>query len=228
MILTVFVYSGIFISITNWCQIYFFAKALKNPKKKISVISDRWITSTIRKKTGIVLKRIIIFENSQLFGMMPGIPLHPEMILSRGLYKKLNRDELEWVILHEGAHCKLWHVVQSGLLQAIIGIAGFGIISTYQLSLWAAGLLGIVFSLIAIQCMKHLEWEADKFSISHVNHPRGVITAQKKFVSHKKNAAWFYDEKSIFRTILFWNILPSQRIKMAQKRLSGIHGSTSS
>ena len=51
---------------------------------------------------------------------MAGLPFWPKIILSEGLYKSFNRDELEWVILHEAGHCVLWHNLQAFLIQVFI------------------------------------------------------------------------------------------------------------
>lgn len=209
----------IFFYISNWSQIHFFLYALRNPKKKISSIRNQWIVSTIKKKVGIKLKRIIIFENSLMFGMMLGIPKHPKMILSRGLYKTLSKDELEWVILHEGAHCKFWHNLKSGVVQIIIFLIGVYIIGAFHISVLVTTIFSITLALISIQCMKFFEWEADRFSITHMDNPRAVITAQTKFVTARKNSSWFYNEHSVFRKLLLWNILPSQRIKIVKAQL---------
>lgn len=62
------------------------------------------------------------------------------------------------------------------------------------------------------------EYAADMYSISRVDNPQGVITAQDKFRKNYKGSI-FSNEKSIVRFLFHWNIYPSQRIKMAKKMI---------
>lgn len=205
----------IYFTFVNWFQLKSFLKAFTNPKKRITHIEDRWITTTLKKKTGLTLKRITIFETDALFALMPATPIRPSMILSRGLYETFERDELEWIILHEAAHCVKWHTIKMTWAQIIILVCGISIIYWIQSSfLILTILLAIVASLISIQIMRLFEWEADKFSINRVDKPEAVISAQKKFRKFNK-----INEKSITRKFMYWNILPSDRIKLAKKNL---------
>ena len=154
-----------------------------------------------------------------MYGMMAGLPFWPKMILSEGLYKSFNKDELEWVILHEAGHCVLWHNLQAFFIQ--IGILFFGIytVSLFKLPLFLIPLYAIFFSFVCIQILRWgIEYVADRYSISRVAHPKGVITAQDKFRNaYVKNP--FHSEKSIFRFLLHWNISPTKRIEMAKQRM---------
>lgn len=215
-----FLFTIIYLLICNFFQIKTFLSAFINHKHKITVIKDKWISEVIKKKTGLNLNRIIIFEDARPYGMMPGIPLKPEMILSRGLYHTFNKDELEWVILHEAGHCVLWHVVKAGIIQLVFLLAGLWMISTFSQSFFLAFATAFLFSIICIQVIRHfVEYEADKFSIERVNNPIGVITAQDKFRKAYKNSS-YNSEKSLIRFLFHWNIYPSERIKMVNVRLS--------
>lgn len=184
-------------------------------------MKDEWISLVIKRKTGLDLKRIILFNSNKLFGMMPGIPWKPELILSRGLYHSLNKDELEWVILHEAGHCVLWHVVKTAFIQLFFLIFGIFILYKFQLSITTTLIvpfISLFISIICIQVIRHfIEYEADKFSISKVDNPKGVITAQEKFKKTYKTDPF---NRGILRFLLHWNIYPSQRIKIAKLRLN--------
>ena len=107
MMLMYIIFSLIFLFISNWFQITsFLSVPFKRGIKTIS-LKDKWIHETVLKKTGLRLLDITIFHDKKMYGMMAGIPFWPKMILSEGLYKALNKDELEWVILHEAGHCVL-------------------------------------------------------------------------------------------------------------------------
>lgn len=208
-----------YLLICNWFQLYSFLSIIVGPKYKTSSIDDKWIKSTVKKKTGLSLLDITIFHDRKMYGMMAGLPFWPKMILSEGLYKSFNKDELEWVILHEAGHCVLWHNLQAFLLQ--IGILSFGIytIFLFKPPLVLTVLYSTLLSFVYIQVLRWgIEYMADRYSIDRVENPKGVITAQDKFRNaYEKNP--FHSEKSIFRFFLHWNIYPARRILMAKKRL---------
>lgn len=212
----------IFLFICNYFQILQFAKLIVGPKIKTEILKDDWINSVVKKKTGLNLKNITLFKDEKMYGMMTGLgPLiMPRMVLSEGLYKNLNKDELEWVILHEAGHCVLLHNLQSLIIELIFLATGLYLISTQNINLFLIPIISFVFSIISIQIIRLMtEYTADMYSISRVDNPHGVITAQDKF---RKNytGSIFSNEKSIIRFLLHWNIYPSQRIKMARKRLT--------
>lgn len=196
--------------------------ALLRPKKRITIIRDRRIRDLVQKKAKLTLKRIIIFESEKLFGMMPGLPFLPEMILSRGIYEKFTWSELEWVILHEAGHCVMWHNAKCALVQGIILIVGTASIDgiPFFKSTVPVLILTFMLSTLTIRIMRFFEYEADYFSILRVDNPKGVISAQAKLVkSIDPKWLWLYSEQSFLRKLLFWNILPSKRISMAHVRL---------
>lgn len=144
---------------------------------------------------------------------MAGLPFWPKMILSEGLYKSFNRDELEWVILHEAGHCVLWHNLQAFFIQ--IGILSIGIytILLFKLPLLVTWLYAIFLSFVCIQILRWgIEYVADRYSIYRVDNPVGVITAQEKL--RKANG-----EKGILRFLFHCNISPTKRIEMAKQRM---------
>lgn len=189
------------------------------PRYKTSTVDDKWIKSTVFKKTGLKLLDITIFHDKNMYGLMAGLPFWPKMILSEGLYQSLNKDELEWVILHEAAHCVLWHNLEAFLIEMIILFFGIYTINLLNFSTIMSAIFSIFLSLICIQIIRWgIEYAADKFSIERVNNPKGVITAQSKFRNaYSKNP--FHSDKSILRFLLHWNIYPARRIIMAKQRI---------
>lgn len=220
MIESVLVFIIFFLFLSNWFQILTIFGALFNGKIERKQINDKWVNNTVFKKTGLKLLGITFFNDKKMYGMMMGLPFWPKMVLSKGLYNNLNRDELEWVILHEAGHCVLWHNLKAMLYEVLLMIVGIVLITTNQLNIFISLFVAFILSLICVQIMRWLiEYEADKFSIERVNNPNGVITAQGKFRSARyKN--YFSNEKSLGRILLHWNILPSKRIEMAKTRLS--------
>lgn len=212
----------LFLAIVNWSQIISFSSLFVGPKIKTSTIKDEWINNVVKKKTGLKLLDITLFHDKKMYGMMAGLPFWPKMILSTGLYESLNKDELEWVILHEAGHCVLWHNLQSFFIEMITMALGIYLIQLNKINLFFIPIHAILLSIVAIHLIRWTtEYVADKYSINLVDNPNGVITAQDKF---RKNYAknFMNDEKSIFRFLFHWNIYPYQRIEMAKKRLSNI------
>lgn len=212
------IFAIIFLFICNYFQILHFAKLIVGPKIKTETLKDDWINSVVKKKAGLNLKDITLFKDEKMYGMMTGLGpwMMPRMILSEGLYKNLNNDELEWVILHEAGHCVLLHNIQSLIIELIFLGTGLYLISTQNINLFIIPILSLIFSIFAIQVIRRMtEYTADMYSISRVDNPNGVITAQEKFRKNYKGSI-FSNEKSIVRFLFHWNIYPSQRIEMAK------------
>jgi hypothetical protein len=198
----------------NWSQIHLAGKTFFTKKSKVNQVKNQHLTGLLYKKTRLRIKFFTIYESDKLFGLMPGVPLYPTMILSRKLYETFNENELEWVILHEAAHCKFWHVLKLAFFQLTILLVGvyLSIIDPYK-TIFFDILNAIMLSSIFIRIAQHFEYEADKFSIQNVDDPKGVISAQSKL--KQANQSKLYDEKNIIRKFFSWNIMPSKRIKMA-------------
>lgn len=214
-------FSIIFLTICNWFQIQHFLKLIVGPKIKTEILKDDWINSVVKMKTTLNLKDITLFKDEKMYGMMTGFGpwIMPRMILSEGLYKNLNKDELEWVILHEAGHCVLLHNLQSLVIELVFLTTGLYLISTQNINLFFIPILSLILSIISIQIIRLMtEYTADIYSISRVDNPMGVITAQDKFRKNYKGSI-FSNEKSIVRFLFHWNIYPSQRIKIAKKMM---------
>ena len=209
----------LFLAIVNWFQIISFSSLIIEPKTKTSTIKDEWIKNTVQKKSGLTLLDITLFHDKKMYGMMAGLPFWPKMILSTGLYESLNKDELEWVILHEAGHCIFWHNLQSFFIEMIILALGIYLIQINKINLFFIPIHAILLSIVCIHLIRWItEYVADKYSINLVDNPKGVITAQDKFrKNYYKNL--MNDEKNIFRFLFHWNISSTQRIEMAKRRL---------
>jgi Zn-dependent protease with chaperone function len=207
-----------FLYLCNQYQIRMFFDAYKNPKS-IQIIEDREITNYIKKKTLLVIDRITIFNSEKLFGMMPGTPFNPSLILSKGLYEKLNKGELKWVLLHEAAHCIKWHVVQAGIIQIVGLCIGISLLlstppSDFQLIFSLS--LSFIIGLICIRIIRHsTELEADKYAIAKIDDPKDVISAQEKFRKYNGEKAY----RSLRWRLWGWNISLEERIELAKQRI---------
>src|SRR3972149_1407306 len=150
------IFSIIFLTISNWFQIRSFLKLIVGPKIKTEPLNDKWINQTILRKAGLKLSGVTLFKDKLMYGMMTGLGpwVMPRMVLSEGLYKNLNKDELEWVILHEAGHCVLWHNLQSMIIELIFLATGLYLISTTNINLFLIPILSLLLSIIAIQIIR--------------------------------------------------------------------------
>lgn len=213
------VFSILYLYICNWSQINSYILSLKRGKMGKSVLQNKSLLSLIERKSGVSLENITLFHDSRPFGMMAysfTFPPRPEMILSKGLYEGFNKDELEWVILHEAGHQVKMHFIKAGLVELIGVILGAFLAS--KVSLIFIPLLALLLAVLSIRVFKYFEYEADSFSIDRVDNPNGVISAQSKFRKAYNNN-WFYNQEGFMRRFFHWNIFPSERIQMAKLRL---------
>lgn len=218
---SIFLFVLIFLISVNYFQLVTFASLIVGPKIKTSIVTDKWILSTIKVKTGLVLKNLTIFHDKRPYAMMGGIYPFPILIISEKMLKVLNHDELEWVILHESGHHLLWHNLEAIIIEGLV--LSLGIKFTYLLkpNVFWSGMLSVFFSILTVQIIRYvIEYQADKFSIKRVTNPQGVITAQTKLRKYYKTSL-FNSEKSLMRIFFHWNISPNLRIKMAKQRYSG-------
>ncbi len=220
MIFSSVIFILIFLVVVNYFQLVTFTSLVVGPKIKTSVIVDEWILKTIKKKTGLVLKNVTIFHDQRPYAMMGGIYPFPLLIISEKIHKVFNKDEMEWVILHETGHHLLWHNLEVIIIEGAVILLGIKLIYLLQLNIFWTGILSIFFSILTIQIIKYaIEYQADKFSIMRVSNPQGVITAQAKLKKYYKDSL-FNSERSLLRFLLHWNISPDLRIKMAKMRYS--------
>ncbi len=220
MTLSIILFIIIFLLAANYFQVVTFGSLIVGPKIKTSKIVDEWILNTIKDKSGLVLKDLTIYHDKKPYGMMAGFPPFPELIISEKLYRIFNKDEMEWVILHEVGHCVLWHNLKAMMIELLLIFGGIFFIKTVQLNIFLTILLSFILSIMSVQIIRRLiEYEADKFSISRVANPQGVITAQAKFKKYYKDSI-FNSENSIIRKLFHWNISPSLRIQMAKQRFN--------
>jgi len=202
--LDVIVFILLFLIIVNWFQLMSFSNLVVGKKIKTSSIKDEWIHNKVKKKTGLTLIDITLFHDKKMYGMMAGLPFWPKMILSTGLYESFNKDELEWVVLHEAFHCVLWHNLQSFIIEMVILFLGIYFVKTEHIGLLSIIFLAIILGVICIQIIRWTtEYIADKYAIEKMTNPKGVITAQDKFrINYKDN--FLNSEKSIFRMLFHW------------------------
>src|SRR5260221_1372957 len=157
-----------------------------NPKK----VMDEHILNFIYKKTRLKLSYFWLYDSSRSsYAVIAGIPGWPQVFISLNAYKNFTRDELEWLLLHEIGHYKLWHSIREAVQQLLFIVLGVFILTTITSSYMSNLLsivLAIVFGIIGLQLAKQNEYEAERFALSRLDNPQGMITSGKKSIEEWK------------------------------------------
>lgn len=211
-----------FISFTSWqwMSLYLQATSIKKGRRAIEIIKDKTLLDLIFKKTGLQLTSIRISSSSKLWGMMIGLPKYPYMILSRAVYENFNKDEVEYVVLHETGHYVLAHSAKLAVLYVSLLSIGFVIISSSNIFfIWMS--VAFVIGMIMIQISRIFEYEADNFTVSHITNPQGMITATRKFENAYKNFDLIrHDEDTLLGRLIYMGIPYNQRVRNAESEIA--------
>lgn len=219
MIFNVLVFLIIFGYLSNHVQFRGFFVQLKKSKVGGEKIEDKFITKLLKDKTGLNVKEIFLFDLNRPMGMMPGLPFKPHMILTRGLYKNFNKDELEYVVLHEAGHCLSWHLVKAIAIFSILAIVGIALIIRMNMSLIFSAGLGIVLVVIFNNLARLLEYEADYFAVKRVENPKGMITATEKFAKAYGGGLNISFWRKLFHRAFYVGVPYSDRIRIAKTEI---------
>lgn len=215
--MTIFIIPFLFyLIICNWIQIYYLLGNILKPKRVIKTVNGKGLLSILKKKTGLDLIIKTMSEKKKAIGFMVSTPpFKPLMIFSERLYKLLNKDEFEWVVLHESAHYLMWHNLKFALIQ--ISLLVIGIYSTFlfpilnQLNVPYFVLLALIY----IQLVKRFEYQADLYAIAKMDNPKGLITANIKM---KRINKFLNSSNFIYKTFVI-QVPYNERIRMAEDEL---------
>jgi Zn-dependent protease with chaperone function len=209
------IFTSAFLYFSNWAQIKTFLSKFLNPQKPYKQISNKKITELIKNKTGVTIKKFYLIKSPQLFGGMFSIFGKPTLMLSEKLYNDFNSDELEYVLLHETGHHIYNHSLQDIIVQTGLLLLGIYLVKTYELNVLYSGALGLIFVLLFVQFARWHERQAENFATFRMDSPNGMISAAKKLRSQHPKGVFF----ELRRKYLGWNVLPEERIKIAQKEM---------
>lgn len=197
-----------------WQQILLVLSGARNGRKIISEDRDENLSKMIRDKTGLKLNKIRIIKSDKKFGMMVGL-VKPVMVLSSDLFNNFNKNELEYVVLHEAGHYQLKHSIKElfyWLLLLILGIVAISFIHYYGLLL--TGILVLSFAILLTQVGRSHEYQSDRYALKRITNPVGMITATEKF------AAQYGNPRLNLVRILFYRGVPYQnRMEIAEKEI---------
>lgn len=206
------------VGVSQWVPIKNNIIRILGKKKPVEEVKDSFLTNLIAKKVGIKIESFRILKDDKPHGAMIGIPGKPIMLLSNDLYENFNRDELEYVILHEVGHYEFKHGIKIVLFitfLTLVGVATINSIGVGSDSRFITMVLGISLGIVSIQFQKTTELEADSFAVSRVSNPKGMISATKKF-----RKSWQKKEPNRLLRYLFYAGVPySKRLETADKEI---------
>ena len=217
--ITFFVFGLVLLYVPLWSQTNLLLESIGKDKPPFEIIKNPQLQELIKHKTGTNIETIKIVESDRPFGMMMGFPGFPQLLLSRALYNTFTSDELEYVLLHEAGHYNLAHSIKElllGLTFCILGIYLLKQITNTKLSLSFAPMLGLIFGIVLIQFGKINEVEADRYSVSRLSNPNGMVTATENFREYYDGSFTRTDNKVL--QWMFYRANPYEnRIQMAQE-----------
>lgn len=212
------IFTVIYLGFCNWIQIYYLLGNLIKPKHKVISVDGKGLKTQLKKKTGLDVSIKLMSEKRKMIGFMVNSPpFKPVMIFSQRLYDSFNRDEFEWVALHESGHYLMCHNFKMALIQFSVYLFGIWLLSGEQIipsafAVFYAFILGYFY----IQIIKILEFQADYFAVCHMDNPKGMITGNIKM---KKVNQVLMGGNGFLQSLII-AVSPEDRIKMAERELA--------
>ncbi len=201
-----------------WVTVSLFWSSLGKEKTPMTVIENQELQQLIKDKTGVTITNIKISETEQPFAVMIGIPTRPQLIISRGVYDNFSPAAMEYVILHETGHYRLWQGPMEIVAMLILLILGIFLIKKFAWGLIPGILLGLICGSLLIQLGKFNEILADKFAAKTITDPQGMIEATNNFRNYHGQKYTENDNKLL--QWLFYRSNPyDNRIKMAKEEI---------
>jgi Zn-dependent protease with chaperone function len=212
---SLFIFLAVYSYITHWTNFRYLAKRLLSPGRHFSSFNNQAVLDHLKSATGLQFDMHLV-DSPRIFGMMPGVPNRPVMLVSQGAVERLSPDGLEWLLLHEAAHCLHWHAVFSGLIFVAVGSVGLAMIGTLQLGWWWSLFLAVIFSVMWFQLNRLLELQADEYALAHMQNPQGMIEANE--IMEKMVDTPIYKDELLHR-LFTPHLTFRQRVEMARAKL---------
>lgn len=200
--------------VAQWMVLKLYLTSLGQKQEALTEVIDSPLISLIYEKTGVKLDFFQIIASDRPYAVMFGIPNKPYMMLSSKLNATFNDSEKEYVVLHEIGHYVLNHTIKEVIFFLILFIIGCFIVRMRKL--YVIPIVGIIFGLLYIQYGMVSEKEADRFAVTHITDPNGMITSTEKFRSAHYPPL---DDYSIFWSLLYRSNPYHVRIEMAKEEI---------
>lgn len=182
---------------------------------------DKEILSLL-EKTGIKMDYYWKYSTKESWGMMAGIPGKPQMFLSTYALENFDKDELEWLVLHEVGHYVLNHSIKEAVYQILLLVVGIYIISLLNIQLYLSLLIAIPLAMLSVQIAKYHEYQAENFALIRMSNPQGMVRSGKRSFEHNVWGKKLNNVEYVFKKLFNrWDVsMYHQRIKMANNKLS--------
>lgn len=201
-----------------WQQLRMIFRTLLKGKAPVVAVQDIKLKELIERKTGVIINKFLIPQYERSFGAMFGIPGNPQLYLSKGLYERFAPEEIEYVVLHEVGHYVLKHTLIEAVALFILAIIGCFLLHGFVgfNGVAVAVILGFIFGITMVYFTRLKEYQADKYAVTRVGDPKGMITATEKF-------RFIYKDGNSIRkqiSMLFFRGTPYQkRIQIAKEEI---------
>jgi heat shock protein HtpX len=155
---------------------------------------------------GIPKPRIYVIENEDINAFATGRnPEHGVIVVTSGLLKKLDREEIEGVIAHEMSHIRNYDILFGSLVAVLVGI--IAIVAQLALrSMWfrsrddnkrsgAIIIIGLIFAILApisaklvqLAISRKREYLADASGVQLTRYPDGLAEALEKIKNENQS-----------------------------------------
>lgn len=200
--------------VSQWKTFHLYFTSLGQKQQILTKVNTSPLIELIYNKTGLLLKSYNIIASSKFYAVMIGIPGNPYMLLSTRLDQEFSDSEKEYVILHEVGHYLLNHAVKEAIFFTVLFTIGCLVVR--KKSWYSIPVVGIFFGLLYIQFGMYSEYQADRFAVTHITDPQGMITATEKF---KNNYFPPLNDYSLFWPILYRSVPYHHRVDMANTEI---------
>lgn len=204
----------LFIYLTNWQAIVAFFNGSFFSKTKSFPYKNDWLFNFLKEKTEIEFKfKKAISDYYTAFSLF--FPLGT-IVFSSKVLEDFNKDEVEWISLHEAGHRVYIHGYKYIPISLIFIV--FGIVILYHHNNPINNFFTIAFLLTPIyqQITRLFERQADTYAVKNMTNPKGMITANEKFAKASKSRIYRND---ILRTLFTPHLSYEERIKMAEEEI---------
>lgn len=204
----------LFIYLTNWQAIIALAKGAFFSKRKSLPYKNEWLTNLLKNKTGIEfkLKKAVLDK----YGGYSLIYPPNTIVLTSKVWDDFNKDELQWIALHEAGHRVYRHGYKYIPVSLIFVILGIFVLRHHSNPVVNFVTVALILDPLYQQVIRIFETQADRYALMKMDNPQGMITANEKFAKATKSRIY---KSNVLRTLFTPHLSYSQRIEMAEKEM---------
>lgn len=183
--------------VSQWQLIPLLVPSLSSDQGVTTKIDDEFIRGVARDKVGVELDSITLVNSERPFAFVTVAAPGAKVFISRVMYEGFEREEMEYVVLHELGHLQLQHQWKEvtwavGLMMALYGLV-------LKLAPRGKRLIGVMIAgavggLLLIQIGRGHEYEADRYAVERLDNTSGAYGATIKLQRFYDANGKAYDE----------------------------------